>query len=74
MSDKITMNDTGYLVGITGNSGCGQTTAASFVAERCGGVCSLDRIGHRLLNKRYVLRGLADGFSRRSLLSMNESE
>lgn len=64
----------GFLVGITGNSGCGQSTAAGFIADRCAGVCSLDRIGHRLLGKPYVLRDLADGFSRSDLLTMNENE
>ncbi len=66
--------DTGYLVGITGNSGCGQSTAAGFIAQRCAGVCSLDRIGHRLLSKPYVLRELADGFSKSDLLTMSENE
>ncbi|NOQ22537.1 MAG: dephospho-CoA kinase [Candidatus Aegiribacteria sp.] len=66
--------DTGYLVGITGNSGCGQSTAAGFITEQCAGVCSLDRIAHRLLSKAYVLRDLADGFSRSSFLTMNENE
>jgi dephospho-CoA kinase len=60
------------LVGITGNSGCGQSTAAGFIAGRCAGVCSLDRIGHRLLTRAYVLRDLADEFSREDLLTMNE--
>lgn len=48
------------LVAVTGNSGCGQTTAASFVEGLVSGVCSLDRIGHRLLEKEYVLRELKD--------------
>ena len=46
------------LVGITGNSGCGQSTAASFAADFASGVCSLDGIGHRLLRKPYVLAEL----------------
>jgi len=66
--------DKGILVGITGNSGCGQSTAAGFIAEQCAGVCSLDRIGHRLLRKPYVLRDLAIGFSRSDLLKMSENE
>ncbi len=74
MSDNMMAPDTGYLVGITGNSGCGQSTAAGFVADQCAGVCSLDGVGHRLLTKRYVLRELADGFSRSSLQAMNEDE
>ncbi|MFO8184839.1 MAG: dephospho-CoA kinase [Candidatus Aegiribacteria sp.] len=48
------------LVAITGNSGCGQTTAASFVEGLVTGICSLDRIGHRLLEKEYVLRELEE--------------
>lgn len=68
------INDRRCLVGITGNSGCGQSTAASYAAEQCAGVCSLDTIGHRLLNKRYVQRDLAGGLSDRSLLRMDESE
>lgn len=59
------------MVGITGNSGCGQSTAAGFIAEYCTGICSLDRIGHRLLSKPYVLRDLAADFSRADLLTMN---
>lgn len=57
------------LLGVTGNSGCGQTTFASELS-RCGAeVCSLDRVGHRLLARRSVsqrvgralgLPGLAD--------------
>ena len=68
------INDRRCFIGITGNSGCGQSTAASFVAEQCAGVCSLDTIGHRLLNKRYVQKDLADGFSNSSMQAMNESE
>lgn len=59
------------MVGITGNSGCGQSTAAGFIAEHCAGVCSLDTIGHRLLSKPFVLSDLAAGFSRADLLTMN---
>ncbi len=74
MSDKIMINGRGCTVGITGNSGCGQSTAASYVAEKCEGLCSLDTIGHRLLNKRYVQRDLADRFSNSSMQAMDESE
>lgn len=48
------------LVAVTGNSGCGQTTAASFIEGLVNGICSLDRIGHRMLEKDYVLRELED--------------
>lgn len=64
----------GLLLGITGNSGCGQSTAAAFIENRCKGVCSLDRIGHRLLSKDYVLRDMADKFSDIDFLSMSEKE
>ncbi len=64
----------GYLVGITGNSGCGQSTAADFISRQCSGVCSLDGVGHRLLNRAYVLRDLADAFSDDTFLTMSEKE
>lgn len=68
----------GYLVGITGNSGCGQSTAASFAGPLCSGICSLDILGHRMLEKRYVLHELSvifkdldlQGRSQRELRSM----
>lgn len=66
--------DKGYLVGITGNSGCGQSTASGFITEQCAGVCSLDRVGHRLLSKPYVLSDLAAGFPKSTLLAMSEDE
>ncbi len=47
------------LVGITGNSGSGQTTAAGAVADMCSGVCSLDEVGHRMLRRSYVATDLA---------------
>jgi dephospho-CoA kinase len=62
------------LIGITGNSGCGQTTAVSFIADRCSGICSLDRIGHRLLTRQYVQRELVSAFSREDLVCLSEDE
>lgn len=59
------------LVAITGNSGCGQTTAASFVEGLVSGVCSLDRTGHRMLEKKYVLRELEDIFAFDDIGSMD---
>ena len=56
--------NSGFLIGITGNSGCGQTTAAEYISEECSGICSLDLVGHRLLDRRYVISELADSFSR----------
>ena len=48
------------LLGVTGNSGCGQTTFA-FELARCGAeVCSLDRVGHRLLARPSVARCLEE--------------
>jgi dephospho-CoA kinase len=48
------------LLGVTGNSGCGQTTFAAELA-RCGaGVCSLDNVGHRLLKRPRVAREVGD--------------
>lgn len=58
------------LVGITGNSGCGQTTAAMAAAEYCRGVCSLDVTGHRLLDRPYVATDLARSFCRPELLRL----
>ncbi|MCD4847563.1 MAG: dephospho-CoA kinase [Candidatus Aegiribacteria sp.] len=57
-------SNSGFLIGITGNSGCGQTTAAEYISEECSGICSLDLVGHRLLDRRYVISELADSFSR----------
>jgi len=62
------------LVGITGNSGCGQSTAASFAGEFVRGVCSLDHVGHRLLRKRFVLQELEDAFERDDLCRMDHRE
>ncbi len=61
----------GFLIGITGNSGCGQTTAAKYISKDCSGICSLDQIGHRLLNRKYVISELSDAFSRPEFNHMN---
>ncbi len=61
----------GFLIGITGNSGCGQTTAAKYISEEGSGICSLDQIGHRLLNRKYVISELSDAFSRPEFNHMN---
>lgn len=48
------------LLGVTGNSGCGQTTFASELS-RCGAeVCSLDRVGHRLMARPSVARRVGE--------------
>jgi dephospho-CoA kinase len=62
------------LIGITGNSGCGQTTAASFLADLADGVCSLDRLGHRLIDKPYVRRIIGKTFGLDSAEEMESSE
>jgi dephospho-CoA kinase len=59
-----------HMVGITGNSGCGQSTAAGFASGFCDGVCSLDVIGHRLLERRYVISDLAERLCRPDLLGL----
>lgn len=52
------------FIGITGNSGSGQTTVAG-VFERLGArVCSLDETGHRLMERRQVRSALAKSFCR----------
>jgi len=52
------------FIGITGNSGSGQTTVAE-VFERLGArVCSLDETGHRLMERRQVRSALAKSFCR----------
>jgi dephospho-CoA kinase len=58
------------LVGITGNSGCGQSTAAGFASGLCAGVCSLDAVGHRLLDRSYVVSDLAKKLCRMDLLEL----
>ncbi|MBN1433912.1 dephospho-CoA kinase [Candidatus Fermentibacterales bacterium] len=47
------------IAGVTGNSGCGQTSLAGLLEQRGAAVFSLDAVGHRLLDKRYVRRDLA---------------
>jgi len=62
------------LVGITGNSGCGQSTAADFASGFCDGVCSLDSVGHRLLDRSYVASDLAMRLCRPDLLRLRGPE
>lgn len=61
----------GFLVGITGNSGCGQTIAAGFIKSSCSGICSLDRTGHRMLERRYVVSELSEKFSRPDFIHLD---
>ena len=67
----MTDRNIGFLIGITGNSGCGQTTAAKYISNDCSGICSLDQIGHRLLDRQYVISELADVFSRPDFNNMD---
>lgn len=71
IQDSMKDSNNGYLIGITGNSGCGQTTAAKYIINECSGICSLDHIGHRLLNRKYVISELADAFSRAEFNHLN---
>jgi dephospho-CoA kinase len=47
------------LLAVTGNSGCGQTTFAGELDRLGAGVCSLDRVGHRLLQRPAVASEVA---------------
>lgn len=62
------------MVGVTGNSGCGQSTVAGMAAGFARGVCSLDETGHRLLRKPWVLRELESQLGRRGLSEMSRME
>lgn len=44
------------LIGLTGSAGAGQSTVAAIFAsdERVRGVCSLDAVGHRLMEKSRI--------------------
>ncbi len=48
------------LIGITGATGSGQSAAASSIEGFVRGVCSLDALGHRLLEKRAVRRAVSE--------------
>lgn len=62
------------LIGITGNSGCGQTTAASALEGLAEGICSLDELGHRMLEKGFVAKELAGEFGIEEMAGMTPSE
>jgi len=47
------------LVGLTGCTGSGQSTLACIFSSLGASVCSLDEVGHRLLGRGPVARGLA---------------
>jgi dephospho-CoA kinase len=58
------------FVGITGNSGTGQSAVAAVFAGMGARVCSLDETGHRLLDRQYVRSRLAMVLYRPELTSM----
>jgi len=52
------------FIGLTGNSGTGQTTVAGVFQKLGARVCSLDETGHRLMDRRQVRSALAKSFYR----------
>jgi len=58
------------FVGITGNSGTGQSAVAAVFAGMGAVVCSLDGAGHRLLDRKYVRSDLAMKLYRPELTHM----
>jgi len=48
------------LLTVTGNSGCGQTTFAAELGRLGARVCSLDRVGHRILSRPAVSAAVAE--------------
>lgn len=58
------------LVGVTGNSGCGQTTFAGELQRLGAGVCALDEVGHRLLRRPQVLSRVADALEMPQLVGL----
>lgn len=62
-----------FLIGLTGPCGSGQTSAARILARdpRVKGVCSLDVVGHRLMEKRRVRARVGDRLGIDGLSSMS---
>ncbi|OPL18564.1 MAG: hypothetical protein AVO35_04325 [Candidatus Aegiribacteria sp. MLS_C] len=58
------------LIGVTGNSGCGQSTAAAALEGLADGVCSLDILGHRMLEKGFVTKELSRSFGMPEMAGM----
>jgi dephospho-CoA kinase len=58
------------FIGVTGNSGTGQTTVARVFSAMGAGVCSLDETGHRLLEREVVRYALAKRLYKPELKSM----
>jgi dephospho-CoA kinase len=62
------------FLGVTGNSGTGQTTVAAAFSALGASVCSLDATGHRLLERNSVRSALARGLYRPDLISLSGPE
>jgi dephospho-CoA kinase len=61
---------TGLVIGVTGLSGSGQSTVAALLGRAGAQVCSLDRVGHRLLEKRTVKEMVSRAFGDPAIASM----
>lgn len=61
----------GLLLGITGSSGSGQSTASRALGERGFEVLSLDEAGHRLLEREYLRKAVAEGIGDPSLAHLD---
>jgi dephospho-CoA kinase len=59
------------FLGVTGNSGTGQSTVAGVFGELGARVCSLDAAGHRLLDRFYVRSDLAMRLYRPELTTLS---
>lgn len=65
-----------FLIGLTGPCGAGQTSAARILARdpRVRGVCSLDEVGHRLMEKGRVRARIGERLGIDGLPSMSARE
>lgn len=65
-----------FLIGLTGPCGSGQTSAARILARdpRVRGVCSLDAVGHRLMEKRRIRARVGERLGIDGLSSMSAGE
>ena len=62
------------FLGVTGNSGTGQSTVAAAFAALGANVCSLDATGHRLLERESIRSVLSMRLYRPDFMSMSGSE
>ena len=59
------------IIGITGKSGSGKTTIASEIAKKINGIhIDIDRIGHKALLQKYVIKKLCKQFGT-EILNLN---